>query len=413
MNTKNKLKVKESITNLAQLGVIPADELQLNLDVIHESILDQICTVFPLESPRQIISTLKMLYGSKHKSVDYTDKDVFEKQLLSGVGVVPLDDNGYPTDLVVIKDAVLTDNNQFIASYKNILPGTININDEIIDKLGKLVNKTDNTEVGTIDYIQGIFNFNNATNIKSLTYKFDIYNLMTNRNKVKFVKTFIEVFADLYQLDIDVATNLYKFKGLDIKKNIENIVPQVLTQQIDQYICDKYFDQAKLQVTGNWSAVSNWDAGVTRVPTHLLYSDLGAYISKCSGDYVKRHGVIPNVILVNPVSYSILSCSEKFVPNNEESTNQGTPKFVGYFNNAKVFLTNSNLDDSLSIVLTYKGDSDAQTAGVFCPYIPVNFRTVDGMEGNSMITTTNVYSIDGFSMINPDLVEGIVITDYE
>lgn len=143
MNTKNKLKVKESITNLAQLGVIPADELQLNLDVIHESILDQICTVFPLESPRQIISTLKMLYGSKHKSVDYTGKDVFEKQLLSGVGVVPLDDNGYPTDLVVIKDAVLTDNNQFIASYKNILPGTININDEIIDKLGRLVNKTD------------------------------------------------------------------------------------------------------------------------------------------------------------------------------------------------------------------------------------------------------------------------------
>lgn len=49
----------------------------------------------------------------------------------------------------------------------------------------------------------------------------------------------------------------------------------------------------------------------------------------------------------------------------------------------------------------------------FVPYIPVTFRTVDGMEGNSMITTTNVYSIDGFSMINPDLVEGIVITDYE
>ena len=45
--------------------------------------------------------------------------------------------------------------------------------------------------------------------------------------------------------------------------------------------------------------------------------------------------------------------------------------------------------------------------------IHVTFRTVDGMEGNSTITTTNVYSISGFSMINPDLVEGIVITDYE
>ena len=68
VNNYTKKKVQESITNLSNMGVIPADEVQLNLDVIYNSVLEHICSIVPMESPRQIISCLKLIFGSKNKS---------------------------------------------------------------------------------------------------------------------------------------------------------------------------------------------------------------------------------------------------------------------------------------------------------------------------------------------------------
>lgn len=62
MSRKTKLqeKIKEGITNLSTSGRIPADEVQLNLDVAYDSCLDEICAIIPMESPRQVISYLKL-----------------------------------------------------------------------------------------------------------------------------------------------------------------------------------------------------------------------------------------------------------------------------------------------------------------------------------------------------------------
>ena len=53
---KRKQRIEEKITNLNTLGILPADEVQLNIDVIYNSILNNICSVVPINSPRQVVS---------------------------------------------------------------------------------------------------------------------------------------------------------------------------------------------------------------------------------------------------------------------------------------------------------------------------------------------------------------------
>lgn len=403
-NARLKTKIKEGITNLSNMGVIPADEAQLNMDVLYNSILDEVCAVVPMESPRQIISCLKLIYDSEKKSqIKLTGDitvDAFKIALMNGVGSVPFNDNGYPTNEVNCT-IIPNNDNEFLANYAEIIPGTINIANEYIDDgEGKLINKTTGAEFGTVDYHSSLFKFTGSLPASAnLSYKYDIYNLDYMPNFAKFVKSFVEVFADMFALDINTALVLNDFKGLDLKKNIENILPQVLTQQIDQFVLNKYFKQAKLN-------------GVYPIcnTTEETYGDVGTSVSKQIGEFVTEFGVLPNVIICNSKGYGELSTSIKFQPliGEDAVKTAGMPKVVGYFNNAKVILTNTS-ESGIDIVLTYRGDSDAQAAGVFAPFIPVTLRTVDGMEGGGMITTTNAYSMGGFAMINPDLVKGIVI----
>lgn len=398
-NARLKQKIYEGITNLSNMGQIPTEEVQLNLDVLYNSILEEVCSIIPIESPRAIVSCLQLIYDSENKSkVELSgdiEKDAFKLVLMNGVGAVPFDDNGYPTNevhCIIIPDA----DNNFLANYANVIPGTVNIADEFIDDgEGKLINKTSKAEVGTVDYISGLFSFTGAIPASAtLNYKYDIYNLEYQRNFAKFVKKYIEVFADLFALDIDSALVLNDIKSLDLKANIENILPQILSQQIDQFILDKYFKQAKLNMIDEFNA-----------------DDLGTFISNNTNKFIDKQGVMPNIILCNTKAYGLLSASLKFQPvinSDKESQTSGTPKLVGYFNNYKVILTNSKIND-VDLVLTYKGESDAQAAGIYTPFIPVTLRTVEGGEGGGMITTTNAYSMGGFTMINPDLVVGIKI----
>ena len=402
IDTRLKKRIQEGITNVANLGLIPADEAQLNLDVLYDSILPEICSVVPMESPRQIISCLQLTYGSENKSqlqlTGDMQKDAYAITLMNGVGAVPFDDNGYPTKDVHCS-IVVNDAGQFLANYNNIIPGTINIDNMYTDDgNGKLINKETKTEIGTIDYNTGLFTFTiTLPNKSTVEYQYDIYNLEYMPNTAKFEKSFVEVFADLYALDVNCAVALNEFKGLNLKDNIENIIPQVLAQQIDQHIMHKLFKQAELQMVGNF------DSSVT--PT--TYTDFGSYLCQKMGEYITNHGVTPNVIICNGKGFGCLSQSIKFTAAEiGEHNYAGTPKLAGYFNNAKVFVTNTTGPD---VVLTYKGDSDAQASCVYAPFIPVTLRTVNGMESGGMIVTTNAYSIGGFAVVNPGLIEGIRI----
>lgn len=412
MNSR-KMLVQERITNTSNLGLIPADELQLNIDVVYNSILDQICSVVPIDSPRQVISALKLVYGSPKKSVfNNLNQDVVGKDFISSVGSAPLDEYGYPTNEV--KFNILTSTEDYIVCpYQMIIPGTVKIGDAITDDgLGSL------SDGGSVDYIKGLIK-TTATGL--VQYKFDNYDIENGRNFVQFQKIFVETFADMYQLDLDSAVVLDKFKGVNLKENIENILPQALSQQIDSNILDKYFRLAfSRKNIPEFDAKVDWSVNRT-VPISLLYEDLGTYVKQHSAIFAEKTGVVPNIILCDPTAFSVLSnsmdisYSEILKIYSEDKNNDtkyaGMPCFVGYLGNSKVFLVNRNKYNATTgeVVLTYKGDSDAQTAGVYTPFIPVTLRTAKGAEGNGMITTHNIYSISGFNFVNPELVYGLKI----
>lgn len=412
-NKKLKTKIAERITNLNTLGQIPADEVQLNLDVVYNSILDEVCSVVPMNSPSQIISTLFLRYGSKNKAINDKNNDVVNTTLMNNTGAMPLDSNGYVTDNVEFE---INNATEFVGSYKKILPKTIIINNNIFDDgEGNLIDENDSV-VGTVDYITAVFKYTgSATDVINVKYKFDIYNVDTDRNFAYFQKSFVRVFADMYQLDVDSALALNDFKGLNLQENIDKILPEVLAQQIDNHILSKYFDQLELATTHvvNWDATVNWDTNRT-IPVTKLYEDLGTLIGVEIGAFTKRTGVMPNIILCDALSFGIIKVHPNFIAlttleqNNVEYS--GTPRFVGYLGDAKVIVVQHSInDDKGHIVITYKGTSDAQAAGVYTPFIPVTLRNVIGMESGGMISTNNIYSIGGFTFTNPDLISGITV----
>lgn len=440
MNESSKKRVSEGITNLANMGLIPADEVQLNLDVLYDSILSDICSVIPMDSPRQIISAFCLVYGDSNKARlpyydadgdDYTDttietmktKDAQGYELLSAAGVLPIGDATYPSS-VVRCEYIPNESGTFVAPYHAIIPGTIKFEGTSIidDRDGNIIDSETNSTLGTVDYRLGVITFNGGTTPSNLilSYNFDIYDLENKRNTAKFEKRSFEVFADIYSLDIDAALPLFGIKALNLKETIENIVPQVLTHQIDQFVLDRYFDWAKQNIVGTWSNELASDiSGVANTPA--VYGEFDRYISTKTGEFARRCGVAPNIMLCTPYGFGVISASYKFIPagdikltigNKEKDYNNvGTlPCLMGYFNNYAVYMCSTvGGPGDVNIVLTYKGESDAQSAGAYSPYIPVALRTADGMEGGGMIRTYNAYSIGGFTMINPKLVAGVIM----
>lgn len=412
---KNNVRIKESVTNLKNLNIIPADEVQLNLDVVYNSVLDEICSVVPMNSPKQIISYLSLCYGSKDKSVSdsiQNNKDVVDTYLMNGVGAMPLDDYGYTTNNVQFYPNAL----EFIGQYKNIIPGSIKIADLTDDGNGNLTD-TANSIKGTVNYNTAVFKLNDSQySDKLVSYKFNIYDIDTSRNFVYWEKKNTVVFADQFQLDMDSAVVLNGFKSLDLKSKTEKLLPEVLAQQIDSFMIQKIFDQLNLSSTKTY--VHNIsETSLSALKSHnIAIKDISTFITRDMSSFAKHTGVFPNVMLCDPYSYAIISLSDNFVPLTSEEITEISkvscmPKKVGYFNSATVFLVNYNRNDenNATIILTYKGPSDAQAACVVTPYIPVSLVNKTGMEGSGMIDTYNAYSLDGFSITNPQLIEGIKI----
>lgn len=423
MSKKDKVKIQEMITNAKTFGPIPADEVQLNVDVIYNSIIDKVCSVVPIDSPNQIVSTLRLKYGSKEKATD-NNKDIVNRTLMNTVGAMPLDEYGYPTNNVefeatpIVKDNVAT----IIGSYKNIIPGSLDIdNGKYTDDGNTNIIDASGDSVGVIDYDTALIRLDSdSTDVVNIKYKFDIVNLMTSRNFAYFEKSFNQMFAEQYQLDVDSALVLNDFKGLSLKDNIDKILPQVLAQQIDGNILNKYLELIDTNTisTVSWSAKGISFDETTANSATKHYMDLGTMVSLERGKFAKRTGVLPNVIICDPVAFGTLSVNRHFKAVEDEDATSGLPKYAGKFNDADVIIvqhTTANDGEaeegslSGSIILTYKGPSDAQASGVVAPFIPVTLRTAQGAEGGGMIVTNNIYSMLGFAFTNPELISGIKV----
>lgn len=424
MSKKDKVKIQEMITNAKTFGPIPADEVQLNVDVIYNSIIDKVCSVVPIDSPNQIVSTLRLKYGSKEKDIDNNNKDIVDRTLMNTVGAMPLDEYGYPTNNVEFEATPILKNGSaiIIGSYKNIIPGSLSIsNGKYVDDGNTNIVDGSGNQVGFVNYRKAFISFESDSNLAiNVKYKFDMVNLMTNRNFAYFEKSFNQMFAEQYQLDVDSALVLNDFKGLSLKDNIDKILPQVLAQQIDGNILNKYLELIDTNIipTVYWSAKGISFDETTANSATKHYMDLGTMVSLERGKFAKRTGVLPNVIICDPVAFGVLSVNRHFKAVEDEDATSGLPKYVGTFNDADVIVvqhTTANDGEaeegslSGSIILTYKGPSDAQASGVVAPFIPVTLRTAQGAEGGGMIVTNNIYSMIGFTFTNPELISGIKV----
>lgn len=404
-------KIKEGITNLSTLGNIPADEVQLNLDIAYNSVLDEICAVVPIDSPRAIISYLKLKFGSPKKAINSDKKDVVDATIMNNTGALPLNEFGYITDLVEFT----TSDSIFMGDFKRIIPGSVKIGEgaDIItdDGFGSLLDKDDNI-VGSVNYDTAVFN-TNITEETIVKYNFDLYNIDTSRNLAYFEKATKEIFATIFQFDVDSAISLNDFKGVNLQQYIDKLLPEVLAKQIDSFILAKYFDllDADMIVNAKYD-ITSWED-----ENSYTYNLLNVAM----GRFATRTGVIPNVIICDPMGLAIVSSSGNYSPivdsDAESKENDvdysGTPRKVGYVSGAKVFVTKGNEvnDKKGKIILTYRGPSDSQASGVYAPFIPATLRTVAGAEGGGTISTNNLYSIGGFTFINTDLIYGITISE--
>lgn len=403
-NKKLKTKIQEGITNLANLGQIPAGEVQLNLDVAYNSVLEDICSVVPVDSPRQIISYLKLCYGSDKKAA-HNSEDVIDASFMENTGTMPLDENGYITDNV---EFTVSDNS-FMGSFGKIVPGTVSIGTMYVDNgEGSIINKTTKEAVGTVDYDTAVFELNfTPANETAVKYKYDIYNLPTFNNQTYFQKAFTEVFATMFKFDVDSAITLNDSKIINLQQNIDKLLPEVLSQQIDSNILAKYFELADSNIVSKkyWKLTESDQYTLTDA-----CADFGTQVGFAMGEFTSKTGVVPNVLLCNSKGLALLRANRGFKPLDDIGSADyyiGAPRLVGYFGTAKVFVTN-NKDEKGKVVITCKGTSEAQTAGVYCPFIPVSLRTVTGSEGGGMIVTNNAYSIGGFKFINKDLISCVV-----
>lgn len=428
MSKKDKLKIQEAITNAKTFGPIPADEVQLNVDVIYNSIIDKVCSVVPIDSPNQIVSSLRLKYGSENKELS-SGKDVVNRNLMNTVGAMPLDEYGYATNEVEFEATPITidaESNlvRVIGSYKNIVPGSINIdnNKYVDDSAGNIINKETSDIIGQIDYEKALFDLTlDSIAALNIQYKFDNINIMTNRNFAYFEKSSNRVFAELYQLDVDSALVLNNFKGVNLKDNIDKILPQVLAQQIDGKIVSKFFELVDTNTVEKkvWNAEGIVFDETTANSATKHYMDLGTLVSLERGRIANKTGVLPNILICDPVAFGVLSVNRHFRAREDTDVTSGLPKVVGYFNDAVVIVAQhttkvaDTATDTLSgsIVMTYKGPSENQASAVVAPFIPVTLRNAQGMEAGGMIVTNNIYSMVGFSIINPEIISGIKIVN--
>ena len=435
MKDITKKKIQESITNLSNLGIIPKDEVQLNLDVMYNSILDDICTIVPMNSPRQVISCFDFVYDSPKKSSvsKYNDKDkvtndAYKHVYMNNLGATPLNETGYPTDIVTCECTLLKDG-YFVANYSDILPQTIKIYDGTSSAInitddgeGNLVDYNSSNIVGTINYNTGVFKLNEDVTkdnkIKYLKYKYNNYDIENYRNSIQLIKRSREIFADLYKLDIDYAVSLESYKSLNIKDRLKTLLPQLLTQQIDKYAINKLIITAE-KYENNLKYVYNANNKLT---DNVIY-DLELKLRLIMSNYAYVNGVMPNIIICDPTTYGYISCIRHFVSNIDEKYTGILPRIGGYLGDVKVIVTNFNsieypefsegytgLNTKGKLVMLYKGVSEAQSVATYTPYVPVSTRFVSGMEGQGMIKTSNVYSISGFTVTNPQLVCSVDLT---
>jgi hypothetical protein len=166
------------------------------------------------------------------------------------------------------------------------------------------------------------------------------------------------------------AQDAQAMHGIDVEAEIMAALAQEITAEIDQEILLSLSTLAATEYTYNQATVSGTATfvGDEHAALAVLINSVANLIAQRT-----RRGA-GNWAVVSPASLTVLqsATTSAFARTTEGTFEAPTnTKFVGTLNGAMRVFVNSYASDTASVLVGYKGTSEADAAAFYCPYIPL------------------------------------------
>jgi hypothetical protein len=166
------------------------------------------------------------------------------------------------------------------------------------------------------------------------------------------------------------AQDAQSMHGIDVEAEIMAALAQEITAEIDQEILLSLSTLAATEYTYNQATVSGTATFVG--DEHAALAVLINRVANLIAQRTRRGA--GNWAVVSPASLTVLqsATTSAFARTTEGTFEAPTnTKFVGTLNGAMRVFVNSYASDTASVLVGYKGTSEADAAAFYCPYIPL------------------------------------------
>jgi len=166
------------------------------------------------------------------------------------------------------------------------------------------------------------------------------------------------------------AQDAQAMHGIDVEAEIMAALAQEITAEIDQEILLSLSTLAATEYTYNQATVSGTATFVG--DEHAALAVLINRVANLIAQRTRRGA--GNWCVVSPASLTVLqsATTSAFARTTEGTFEAPTnTKFVGTLNGAMRVFVNSYAADTASVLVGYKGTSEADAAAFYCPYIPL------------------------------------------
>jgi hypothetical protein len=168
----------------------------------------------------------------------------------------------------------------------------------------------------------------------------------------------------------EAAQDAQAMHGIDIEAEIMAALAQEITAEIDQEILASLYSLAPTDQTYDQSLVSG-----TATYVGDEHAALAIMINRASNLIAQRtRRGAGNWAVVSPISLTVLqsATTSAFARTTEGTFEAPTnTKFVGTLNGSLKVYVNGYANDSVPVLVGYKGSSEADAAAFYCPYIPL------------------------------------------
>ena len=168
----------------------------------------------------------------------------------------------------------------------------------------------------------------------------------------------------------EAAQDAQAMHGIDVEAEIMAALAQEITAEIDQEILLSLRTLAATEFTYNQATVSGTATFVG--DEHAALAVLINRVANLIAQRTRRGA--GNWAVVSPASLTVLqsATTSAFARTTEGTFEAPTnTKFVGTLNGAMRVFVNSYAQDTASVLVGYKGTSEADAAAFYCPYIPL------------------------------------------